>query len=260
MPLNKAYISLNYKIFLKEHTKTPDYRNLIRNYYSEEQLENAIAVGPNSYSTKNELIELAWYYLMDRKLFDLANEGNNIFFVCESGFYRNRLIIPYVASGKIIYFQARALKPDMKPKYLCAQEGRTIVRGADVLYPFDLKEDYVVICEGPIDARSLQLQGVNATCTTGVSVSEVQMDALRWFGKKIIFGYDNDKAGEGGLKRADKMRKKKIMPELFYCFPPSQFKDWNEAHQEDFDLKSYIEQNTKPYNFENLMTSSLANL
>lgn len=257
IPYSQAQIKLNYKVFLKDTPAKPSFRNLVRSYHSEEQLLNAIPVDPDSYDSSNELVKDAWHYLMTRKLFDLENEANNNFMVCEEGFYKNRLIIPYIHEGHIIYFQGRALREGMKPKYLCAVEGAALTRGADVLYPFDLKQDYVVVCEGPVDARSLQLQGVNATCTTGCVTSDNQLVALRWFGKKIIFGYDNDDAGRGGLRRAEKERKKKMMKELHYCFPPSPYKDWNEAHANSFDLKTYIKENSKPYSFESISLSSL---
>jgi DNA primase len=148
----------------------------------------------------------------------------------------------------------------MKPKYYCAKEGQSVFKGSHILYPFDTGMDYVVVCEGPFDARSLQIQGINATCTTGMSVSETQLDALRMFRGKLIFGYDNDKAGEAGLKKADNMRKKKLMPALWYCPPPKPFKDWNEAHQKDFDLKSYVLSTAKPYTVENYILSALSTL
>ena len=252
--ISKAHIDLNYKVLLNDNTKPKQYKNLVRSYCCEEELESAIPVHPDSYDSNLDIVKLAWTYLMSRKLFDLNNPTNNNFLVVETGFYSDRIIIPYVHENKIIYFQARALKSGMKPKYLCAQNK---IRGADILYPFDLKQNYVVVCEGPVDARSLQLQGVNATCTTGVAISNTQIDSLRMFGGRIIIGYDNDIACTNGIKSANRLRKKKMIPELYYCHPPQEFKDWNEAHQKDFDLKTYIQKETKLWCFDNYVLSAI---
>lgn len=263
MSYTRAKIELNYKLFFKAGPtlKSPVARNLNYQLKVAEELEDLITVTPESYGSTNETVLEGWKLLMDRKLFDLTNDKlSNTFYVCEKGFYKDRLIIPYVVDGVMVYFQARALKPGMKPKYYCAKEGQSSFKGSHVLYPFDTSESYVVVCEGPFDARSLQIQGVNATCTTGMSVSDIQLDALRMFRGKLIFGYDNDKAGETGLRKADNMRRKKMMPELWYCPAPYPYKDWNEAHMKDFDLKTYIMQNSKPYNLENYVLSAISKL
>lgn len=255
--IQQANIELNLKILLRDNPKPKEYRNLVRSLHCEEELENAIPVYPDSYNSSLECVQLSWTYLMSRKLFDLVNGSNNHFLTIQDGFYKDRVIIPYVHENTIVYFQARALKDGMKPKYLCATQGKHLIRGADVLYPFNLKKDYVVVCEGPIDARSLQLQGVNATCTTGVCMSHIQADSLRMFGGKIIMAYDNDQAGIDGIKKANNLRKKKMMKELFYCYPPEPHKDWNAAHTADIDLNAYIKKESKSYDFDSYMISAL---
>ncbi len=253
----QADIRLTYRVFLKDTPKPVQYKNLIRNYAVQEEVHNFIPVKPDTDIFQNDVIKKAWLFLIERKLFNFDNAEDNLFFAALEGFYKNRVIIPYTHDGTMIYFQARSLFGDMKPKYLCASEGAHKIRGADILYPFNVKDSYVVVCEGPIDAKSLQLQGVNATCTTGTSISETQINALQWFKGKIVMGYDNDKAGLEGIRKAEILRKKKRMSSFYICHPPPQFKDWGESHCADFNLKEYVEKNTYECNFENVMKRKL---
>ena len=131
------------------------------------------------------------------------------------------------------------------------------MRSADILYPFQLSSTELVVCEGPIDARSLQLQGVNATCTTGCSISNNQIEILKQWNGKIIIGYDNDEAGLKGIEMVDRIRRKKNMQPIYVCHPPKPYKDWNEAHVAGVNLKEYISFNTKQKNFFTSLSEQL---
>lgn len=226
-----------------------------------------IPVTLDSYDSENALVQKAWTFLYERKLFNLEPEhtgfdSGNTYYVATgtrggAGMYRNRLIIPFENNSVIFYFQARALDGE-PPKYLNATGDWP--KSSSVLYPFDTEEDHVVVCEGPFDAISLQLQGVNATCTLGCSISDLQVEELKSFEGKIIVGYDNDAAGRKGVNRFDYLRRLKRMADLHICHPPSEVKDWNEAHMKGMDLKHYVDSHTTKYDYDYLVDHLLTTL
>jgi|TARA_Y100000310_G_scaffold139433_1_gene138734 DNA primase len=209
-----------------------------------------------SHTSSDPLIQKAWVFLYERKLFNLET-GDSKYYIARNGAYRGRLIIPFEEDGHFFYFQARSLG-DESPKYLNPSD--EWVKPSHILYPYDEKAKSLVICEGPLDAISLQIQGVNATCTMGCSVSEHQVEILRNFEGKIIIGYDNDDAGKRGVSKFDYLRKLKRMADLYICHPPSEVKDWNEAHMKGFDLQRFINLRTEEYDYTYLMNHLLTTL
>jgi len=234
------------KVIKKQESRITEFPNF---------LEEGVPIHLGSHENSNELIQKAWCLLYERKLFNLAIDEHHPFYLATSGRYKNRLIIPFKnASGDMFYFQARALK-DERPKYLNPIDSP--VKPSHILYPFDESQGSVVVCEGPLDAISLQLQGVNATCTMGCSISDTQISMLRDFPGDIIVGYDNDSAGSRGLLKFEDLRRYHRMPNIFVCPPPKPYKDWNDAHINDVDLKSYVANSMIRYDFSYKLTSSL---
>lgn len=214
-----------------------------------------IPVSIESAYSENPAVASAWSFVFGRKLFNEVDLEEEPYYLCTEGRFAGRLIIPFRKDNNVYYFQARALNGE-EPKYLNpASEGA--VRSSDVVYPFNESEDYVVVCEGPLDAVALQRQGVNATCTIGSTCSRAQAEILCEFGGKVILGYDNDAAGEKGIKRFDQLRKELRMASFEVCPPPSGYKDWNDAHIDGFDLFSWITEKTQTYDFEYLVRSLL---
>ena len=211
-------------------------------------LGDLLEVSATSHESDDPMVQAAWCFLFERKLLDLEDD-RFVYFLEKSGKYKNRLIIPFSKNDVMYYFQARALDNSQFPKYLnpSVEEG---VRPSHILYPFDEEASSLTVCEGPLDAISLQLQGVNATCTMGCSVSQEQLDILKDFKGEIILGYDNDAAGTRGLEKFDRLRKGKMMSEISLCPLPKGFKDWNEAHMKDFNLKNWVDQETVKYDYE----------
>ena len=209
------------------------------------------------YESQNPLVQRAWAFLYERKLFKLDGDQNSQYYVSTSGRYDRRLIIPFENDSEIFYFQARTLGDDV-PKYLNPSDEWP--KSSHILYPYDEEADAVVVCEGPFDAISLQIQGVNATCTMGCSVSEYQVEALKDFRGKVIIGYDNDEAGQRGVHKFDYLRRIKRMADIYICHPPSEVKDWNDAHQHGWDLQKFVESHTKKYDYDYLIDHLLTTL
>lgn len=213
-----------------------------------------IEVTANSSFEESFFVQKALAFLLERNLLT----ENNKFYVSTKGRYAGRLLIPFEEEGDFYYFQARTLKNDT-PKYLNPSEGWA--KSSHILYPYDPAADHLVICEGPLDAISLQNQGVNATCTMGCSVSDQQIELIKEdFRGKLIIGYDNDDAGRRGVNRFDYLRRIKRMADLYICHPPSEVKDWNEAHIKDWDLAEFIASHTKKYDYDYLVDHLLTTL
>ena len=216
-----------------------------------------IPINLDSVDSENKKVVDAWNFLFSRALFNLNEEEDAPFYLCLEGKFSDRIIIPFEADGVVFYFQARALY-DQTPKYLNPST-EIAPKPSDILYPYDENEDYLVVCEGPLDALSLQRKGINATATIGSSVSPRQAEILSTFQGKIILGYDNDEAGQRGIEKFDKTRKEMRMTGFEVCPPPSGYKDWNEAHIAGEDMFSWIMDKSQVYDFD-YKSSNLLNL
>lgn len=214
-----------------------------------------LEVRANSHESSNPLVVRAWAFLIERNLIT----EDSLFYVSydSESRYEGRLIIPFMEDGELFYFQARSLD-EQRPKYLNPSEGWP--KGSHILYPFDEEASEVLVCEGPLDARSLQDSGVNATCTLGSSVSDQQIEILRDFKGKIVIAYDNDPAGQHGINKFDYLRRLKRMADLFICHPPSDVKDWNEALIKGIDLQQFVADHTRKYDYDYLVDHLLTTL
>ena len=191
----------------------------------------------------------AWVFVESRKLW-----GSNIpFYVTNEKPYRNRIIIPLTSHKDISYFQARSLDDSTQPKYINSLN----VKKSTMLYPCSHVADQTVVCEGPLDAIALQIQGVNATSTMGCKISKWQAKMLSLTKGQIILAFDNDPAGVKGIEHFESLRKQCGMREFFFCFPPEGYKDWNEAHIADIDLNKHIKNNTLPFDFAHHINAAL---
>ena len=260
IPYKRAESELLFKSFFLEEEDTPE--EVVKTIASIESLLDDCKLVPveidSCYSEDTDLVR-AWRFLYDRRLFDEENTENNVFYLCTEGRYKDRVIIPFIKDEVLYYFQARALNDALKPKYLNppAEAG---IRPSTILYPYDESDDLLVVCEGPLDAVALQRQGVNATCTMGCHISFTQMDILKEFPGRLIIGYDNDSAGERGLKGAERLRTWRLMPKFYVLYPPADVKDWNEAHIRNIDLRKYVNRYSRLYDFDYEITESLNKL
>lgn len=216
-------------------------------------VKSFVKFDPTSINPNNLTERLARKFILSRKL----QKFN--FYIAKSGRYANRIIIPYQDKReRIFYFQARNLSI-MGMKYLNPSRQVTGVKSSEILYPFEKDADYVFITEGPIDAMSLQANGINATCTQGSHLSMTQAQELK--DKQIIFAYDNDEAGKMGIAQARKALLKKNKNDFCICSLPEGIKDWNELHMacESSDQFIYrVKQGLKVVDFEYDITEALS--
>jgi 5S rRNA maturation endonuclease (ribonuclease M5) len=210
----EAYRRFLVEEFFNEGTVRDDYEKKVE---PEKMPVNFQLIEPN---TLEEVNSAAYLFLLDRHIYDYGK-----FYYSTQAPYKGRLIIPYNNHNGMFYFQARALF-GQEPKYLNFRG----IKASTILYPFQYDSKApLYVCEGAIDAISLQLAGFNATTTISCHVSRLQMDQLRYYQGPIVVAYDNDRAGNDGLRGFELLRRRMRLPRINYCFPPSSYKDWNEA-------------------------------
>jgi DNA primase len=228
----------------------------------ERQLEldtsNLIPLNIESGFSDDPSVLAAWSLLFERKLFTEDDPPEAEYYLCKEGKFANRIIIPFKKEGIVYYFQGRALG-DQQPKYLNPST-EIAPNPSEILYPYDEEADHLVVCEGPLDAKSLQLQGVNATATMKNYISPRQAEILSTFNGRVIIGFDNDEAGLRGCQHFDQLRRERLMEDFWVCAPPFTFKDWNEAHQKQVSLPAWIERESSLYNFEYKMLNEISSL
>jgi len=210
--------------------------------------EKLIPLNIASGFSEDPAVLTAWNILFSRKLFNESNETKPEYYLCLEGKFRDRIIIPFSQNGVVFYFQARSIG-DQRPKYLNPSID-IAPNPSEILYPYDEESEYVVVCEGPLDAISLQLQGVNATATMKNTVSPRQAEILSTFKGRIILGFDNDEAGSRGVVAFNRLRRERRMNEFYVCPLPDKCKDWNDAHVKGVSLSQWVTEKSSLYNFE----------
>jgi len=248
-----SYLKAQQKLIIRSFMDDPVEHQQIKEEPSEVfSLDNLRPISVTTTPTPET--SRAWLFCHKRGLLDIK-KNTKTYYISEDPKFADRLIIPFEEDGTLFYYQARALDRNVRPKYL--NPNNSFAKSSHVLYPYNYDAEMLVVCEGPLDAISLQNQGINATCTLGCLVSDVQMDILSDFKGRIIVGYDNDEAGKRGLERFDRLRKEKRMDRIFVCCPPSKYKDWNDAHIDGVNLNVWLWHNYTEYNYEYVMGERL---
>ena len=218
IPYKKAYQEFLFQSFLVED-RTVEPEKIITNT----ELED-----PSTF----EKLDLTKEY--DELVMALASEfvykrkmEKFTFYVAKEGFYKNRLIIPFFNdSGKLFFFQARALLDSMQPKYLNCKT----LKSSQVLYPFDYESfDPLYITEGVFDCLALRLLGRNTTTTLSCNTSKEQMEQLNQYRGPLVCAFDNDDAGSKGRKQFMNIAHRFKRDDIFYVVPGFHYKDWNEC-------------------------------
>jgi DNA primase len=132
-----------------------------------------------------------------------------------AGFYdrfRGRLMFPiHNASGKVIGFGGRALRPGDEPKYLNSPE-TPLYRKSYVLYNLHRakeairKSEYSVLVEGYMDVIGVYSAGVhNVVASCGTSLTNTQVRVLKGHSESIVVNFDPDTAGADAAQKSIKL-------------------------------------------------------
>jgi 5S rRNA maturation endonuclease (ribonuclease M5) len=98
-----------------------------------------------------------------------------------------RVIVPFTWKGEIIGYTARAIDPDIKPKYFTNHEPN---------YVFNIDKQkpasaFVIVTEGPFDAMA-----VDGIAILGNEISDEQVDIVNSLKREVIILPDWDEAGQ----------------------------------------------------------------
>ena len=196
--------------FVSEYKKNSKIQNYVlenRGISSDSVERFQIGYAPSRFailsSLKSEFKEsLSEKNIDDSGLFSANNK--------KSSRFNDRLIFPiHNVNGKIVGFSGRQVPGnDFGPKYLNTPE-TPIFHKREILYGLFFakeeirKKDYVVVVEGQIDViSSHQIDRRNCVAPLGTALTKEQLQQLKKFTDKIVFIYDNDKAGQKALLKS----------------------------------------------------------
>ena len=115
------------------------------------------------------------------------------------------------ASGKVIGFGGRALRPDDQPKYLNSRE-TALYRKSYVLYNLHRakdairKQEYTVLVEGYMDVIGVYSAGVhNVVASCGTALTNTQVRVLKGHSERIVVNFDPDTAGANAAQKSIQM-------------------------------------------------------
>jgi hypothetical protein len=130
------------------------------------------------------LLNSAVDYVKARKI----NTGKYDFYWTDSTEHslHQRVIIPMIWEGRTIGYTSRAFTDGVKPKYYSHYEPNMVFNTNNQLHDWK----FVVVCEGPFDAMS-----IDGVAVLGNEVSDVQADIIDALGREVIVVADADKSG-----------------------------------------------------------------
>lgn len=151
-------------------------------------------------------------YIYNRSL---TLDDYNFYWTPEEGF-DNRIIIPYYFKNDVVGYTARRID-NGDPKYLSEQQ-------PGYIFNLDRQQNkrFIVVCEGPFDAIS-----IDAVAVLGSEISQVQSLLLKQLHKDIVVVPDRDKAGVKLIEQA-----------INYGFSVS-LPNWNEGLKDINDAIKY---------------------
>ena len=162
-------------------------------------------------NTQQELIDVFCYL---RNIRGLDPYAFPYYWTNKIGF-KKRIIIPFYKDGVIVGYTARAIVPEVNPKYLSEQQ-------PGYVFNLDNQQDdrsFVIVMEGPFDALS-----IDGCALLGAEVKDSQNWLLKQLGKEIVLVPDRDEAGKATLEQAINYGWSVSMPNW-----PEGIKDVNDA-------------------------------
>ena len=165
------------------------------------------------------------------KKFIKARQPTEKCYVCHSGKFKSRIIIPVLnEKGNIIYYQGRAVHDSVIPKYLNPKVEKDII-----LNFHNFKRDkYIIISEGILDALSVEYN--QGTTILGAFLNdEFLKQLLKKTDKGIIIALDNYVFDDQSVKTIIKFKKRSLYYKSlkYFIFPHKyKVKDLNQLKTE----------------------------
>lgn len=121
--------------------------------------------------------------------------------------FRNRIMFPIIDTQKrVIGFGGRVLDNSL-PKYLNTRDTIVYNKGENLynlnLIALESDRESIILVEGYMDVISLYKSGISySVASLGTSLTEVQAQLIKRYGKEVYICYDGDSAGEKATNRA----------------------------------------------------------
>ena len=117
------------------------------------------------------------------------------FFLTDNEAYNlhRRIIVPYYYKNEIVGYTARTWEADVKPKYWSSHP-------ADFVFNLDMQQPdwkFVIVCEGPFDAMS-----IDGVSVSGAEISDTQVEQIDRLQREVVVVPDADRAGRKLIDRA----------------------------------------------------------
>lgn len=172
------------------------------------------------------------------------------FYVCISGKYRDRVIIPYYGrGGELIYWNGRTFA-NAKAKYQGPDKDEWGIGKGDVIYMPSWPDPgtRLYLTEGEFDARSLSMCGFPGAAVGGKELSPAQIELLRPY--KVALCLDADESGGDALHILQARLARQGIEDVTFVRPPKVYKDWNKMLVDAGDkvIRAYVRREEKPLN------------
>lgn len=174
-----------------------------------------------------------WEYITTRLTEETISKFNLQY--CNSGFYKNRVVIPVYFKKQLMSFITRSIEQNPQKKYLNAYNSQL----SQFLFNYDnvSQNSDLLICESSFDCMSAVEKGyINSVSTFGTNMSIRQKELIAALNpKKLILCFHNDKAGNSVTYKNLKYLRSLATVERIYL-PNNPKKDINACSKVEFDL------------------------
>lgn len=162
--------------------------------------------------------------------------------------YRGRVIFPiHTLSGRVVGFGARTMKSDKNiAKYVNSPESEIYHKKKELYGMYQARHaiaraDKCIMVEGYFDVISMHQAGVeNVVASSGTSLTEEQIRAIRRFTHNITLIYDGDAAGVKASLRGIKLLLAEDMNVKVLALPPEDDPDsFAQSHTSD-EVEAYL--------------------
>ncbi len=164
--------------------------------------------------------------------------------------FAGRIMFPiHNITGRVIGFGGRALKKDIKAKYVNSPESE-IYHKSNVLYGMNIarkaisNEDNCYLVEGYMDVISMHIVGIeNVVASSGTSLTVEQIRIIKRYTSNITIMYDGDPAGIKASFRGIDMILEEGLNVRVVLFPEGDDPDSYSRKHSESEVKSFINGN-----------------
>jgi DNA primase len=168
--------------------------------------------------------------------------------------FAGRVMFPiHNVTGRVIGFGGRALRKDVKAKYVNSPESE-IYHKSNVLYGMNVArkqisvEDNCFLVEGYMDVISMHLSGIeNVVASSGTSLTVEQVRLIKRYTNNITIMYDGDPAGIKASFRGIDMILEEGLNVRAILFPEGDDPDSYSRKHSETELKDFIKAHTTDF-------------